>query len=342
MALRRPGAVLIRTHFQGKGEGLWLLTLFLFSLPLQAALTRFDTGNPADVAPALHGPILHLAGGGGDVDAAYQEVVDRIRGCGDCDAKVDVVVLRASGADGYNDYLQAMRGVDSVTTLVITDRSSARRPDVVAAVRAAEYVFFAGGDQCNYIRFFMDTPIDTAVREVYARGGAVGGTSAGMAIMGKATYDACNDASSQSKLALADPYNDEISFTTDFFDWRFMENVITDTHFAQRDRMGRLMAFIARQLRELPVDSFLGIASNERTAVLVDERGMATVVGEGPAYFVLGDHFPERALPGQPLTFCGYKIWRAPSGLSFDLVHRPRTGFITVDVRDGVIVQNPY
>ena len=51
---------------------------------------------------------------------------------------------------------------------------------------------------------------------------------------------------------------------------------------------------------------------------------------------------PESALPGQPLTFCGYKIWRAPSGLAFDLVHRPRTGFITVDVRDGVIVQNPY
>ena len=77
-----------------------------------------------------------------------------------------------------------------------------------------------------------------------------------------------------------------------------MEDVITDTHFAQRDRMGRLFAFIARQLRELPLDSFLGIAANERTAVLVDERGMATVVGEGPAYFVLGDHFPERALPG--------------------------------------------
>lgn len=342
MARRRTGAVLIRTNFPGKGEGLLLLALFLLPLPLHAALKRYDTGNAADVAPRLHGPVLHLAGGGGDVDAAYQEVIDRIRGCSDCGAAIDIVVLRASGGDGYNDYLQAMRGVDSVTTFVITDRSSASRPDVLAAVRDAEYVFFAGGDQCNYTRYFNESPLEPMVRAVYARGGAIGGTSAGMAIQGRSIYDACNDASAQSKLALADPYNDEISFTTDFFDWRFMENVITDTHFAQRDRMGRLFAFIARQLRELPVESFLGIAANERTAILVDERGIASVVGEGPAYFVLGDHFPERALPGQPLTFCGFKIWRAPSGLAFDLVHRPRTGFITVDVDDGVIVQNPY
>ena len=343
MALRRTGAILIsRDPFRGKGGGLRLLTLFLFSLPLHASLTRFDTGNPADVAPQLHGPVLHLAGGGTDVDAAYQEVIDRIRGCSDCDAKIDVVVLRASGADGYNEYLQAMHGVDSVTTFVITDRGSAVRNDVLSAVRNAEYVFFAGGDQCNYTRYFNENAMEQTVRAVYARGGAVGGTSAGMAIMGRSIYDACNDASAQSKLALADPYNDEISFTTDFFDFRYMENVITDTHFAQRDRMGRLMAFIARQLRELPIDSFLGIAANERTAVLVDERGIATVVGEGPAYFVLGDHFPEQALPGQPLTYCGFKIWRAPSGLAFDLAHHPRTGFATIDVRDGVIVQNPY
>ena len=354
MAFRREGAFLIRAaRFPGEGlrplalwftgEGLRLLTLFLFALPLHAELTRFDTGNPADVVPAkLHGPVLHLAGGSRDVDAAYQEVIDRIRGCTDCDTKIDIVVLRSSGADGYNEYLHAMRGVDSVTTFVITDRASPAREDVLTAVRNAEYVFFAGGDQCNYTRFFNESPLEKAVRDVYARGGAIGGTSAGMAIQGRAIYDACTDASAQSILALADPYNDEISFTTDFFDWQYMHDVITDTHFAQRDRMGRLLAFIARQLRELPVDSFLGIAANERTAVLVDERGIATVIGEGPAYFVSGDHFPEHAVPGEPLTFCGFKIWRAPSGLGFDLVHRPRTGFTSVDVVNGVILQNPY
>jgi cyanophycinase len=313
----------------------------LIAGPLQAALTRYDVGNPADVVPALHGPVIHLAGGGGDVDDAYQAVIDRIRGCGGCDVKLDVVVLRASGADGYNPYLIAMPGVDSVSTFVITDLHSAQSAEVVNAVRNAEYVFFAGGDQCNYIKLFLDGPVEHALRALYARGGAIGGTSAGMAIQGKAIYDACNDASAKSALALADPFNDEISFTTDLFDWADLGNVITDTHFAQRDRMGRLMAFIARQLREVPGD-FLGLAANEATHILVDRNGMAHVFGAGPAYVVLGDHFPERALPGRPLTYCGFKIWRVPTGLSYDLRNRPTAGFYTVDVNDGVILRDPY
>ena len=85
---RRPGAILIRSQACTKRvRGFCSSPFFFLSLPLQAALTRFDTGNPADVAPQLHGPILHLAGGGGDVDAAYQEVIDRIRGCNDCPAR---------------------------------------------------------------------------------------------------------------------------------------------------------------------------------------------------------------------------------------------------------------
>ncbi|HEX7155127.1 MAG TPA: peptidase S51 [Thermoanaerobaculia bacterium] len=315
------------------------MTIF-FALLL--SLNTFHSGNAADVAPRLHGPVLHLAGGGTDMDASYQSVIDRVRGCTDCDTKIDIVVLRASGADGYNDYLLGMKGVDSVQTFVVTDRLSAAREDVVDAVRRAEYVFFAGGDQCNYVRLFNEGPVEAAVRDVYKRGGAIGGTSAGMAIQGRAIYDACNDASAKSPLALADPFNHEISFTTDFFDWRYMEDVVTDTHFAQRDRMGRLFAFIARQLRELPRDSFLGIGADEKTSVIVDARGNAHVTGAGPAYFVLGDHFPERALPGQPLTYCGFRIWRVASGGSFDLVNRPTTGGYTVDVNDGVVLQNPY
>jgi cyanophycinase len=319
-----------------------VLILFL-AVPLHAAMTRYDVGNPADVVPLLHGPIIHLAGGGTDVDAAYQETIDRVRGCSDCATEIDVVVLRASGADGYNEYLDAMPGVDSVTTFVITDRLSSFLPEVVDAVRKAEYVFFAGGDQCNYEKFFNASPIEEAVRAVYARGGAVGGTSAGMAILGKAVYDACgNDASAQSALSLADPYYDEITFTTDFFDWPYLGNVVTDTHFAQRNRMGRLLAFLARMMRERDTPTVLGIAANEKTAVLVDDRGMAHVVGAGPAYFVLADHFPDRALPGQPLTYCGYKVWRAPAGTSFDLIHTPRTGFKVVDVNEGVILGDPY
>ncbi len=113
-----------------------------------------------------------------------QTTIDRVRGCTSCEKKLDVVVLRASGSDGYNPYFMGMKGVDSVVSLVITDRATSSRPDVVDAVRNAELVFFAGGDQCNYVRWIKETPVKEAVKSVYARGGAVGGTSAGLAIQG--------------------------------------------------------------------------------------------------------------------------------------------------------------
>ena len=57
-----------------------------------------------------------------------------------------------------------MNGVNSVISMVITDRESASRPDVVEIVRDAELLFFAGGDQCNYIKWIKGTAVEGAPR----------------------------------------------------------------------------------------------------------------------------------------------------------------------------------
>ncbi len=139
-----------------------------------------------------------MQGGGEDVGAAMQWMIDEVRGCSDCAAKLDVVVLRSSGADGYNEFFFKMKGVDSVETLVIKDRADADSAAVRSTVRGAEVVFFAGGDQCNYVRYFKGTKVEKGVERVHARGGGVGGTSAGLAIMGDAAYDACSGDSARS------------------------------------------------------------------------------------------------------------------------------------------------
>jgi cyanophycinase len=318
------------------------LLLLLIAAPAEAALKRYLTGNPADVNPPLHGPAFDLAGGGGDHQPSMQWVIDHVRGCTDCDTRIDVVVLRSSGADGYNPFIGAMNGVDSVETLVITDLLPSYDPAVVKSVRDAEMVFFAGGDQCNYVRVFNGTPVEEAVRAVHRRGGAVGGTSAGLAIQGEFVYDACNDASARSANALRDPYNDEISVTTDFFDWDLLYRTFTDTHFAHRDRMGRLMTFLARQLQETEASSALGIGVDQATALVVARDGTATVFGEGSVYLVLADHLPEVLQRGEPLTYCDFKIWRFPAGTSFSLARRPVTGYYTVSVNRGVLDRSPY
>jgi cyanophycinase-like exopeptidase len=323
------------------GGALLLLALLLPAPEAQAKVTRYLTGNAADVAPALAGPAHDFGGGGTDVDAALQWIIDQVRGCTACATKVDVVILRSTGSNGYNDYIYAMNGVDSVETLVVTSARDANTAAVETTVRSAEVVFFAGGDQCDYVRNFKGTRVETAVESVYARGGGVGGTSAGLAIQGEFTYDACSGSVTSSQ-ALLDPYHRYVSFTYDFFNWAHMGDVITDSHFVTRDRMGRTLAFLARQIRDGRASSALGMAVNEATSVVVDRSGLARVMGGGPAYFVLADHSPEVCEPGTPLTYSNFKIWKVPAGGTFDLANRPATGFYLVSVTGGALSGDPY
>jgi cyanophycinase len=304
-------------------------------------VTRYLTGSPADVSPSLFGPAHVLGGGGIDVPEGIQWLIDEVRGCTSCPATVDVVVLRASGADGYNEYIYEMSGVDSVETLVITRASSAETAAVEATVQNAEVVFFAGGDQCNYVDNFRGTAVERAVESVYARGGGVGGTSAGLAVQAAFVFDACRG-TILSEEALEDPYDRRLSFTYDFFDWAHLDRVLTESHFAERDRMGRTMAFLARQVQDGRSDSALAVAVDEETSVVVDGAGRARVFGEGAAYFVLADHPPEVCEPRTPLTYSNFKIWRVERGGRFNLRNRPVAGYYLRSVEGGVITRNPY
>ena len=109
--------------------------------------------------------------------------------------------------------------------------------------------------------------------------------------------------------ALPNPFEPEISFTTDFLHWPPLANVITDTHVARRDRFGRLVAFLARIESDghLPTGSIYGLAVDERSALLVDRNGIATLVEyRGAGYRTRGAYLVRltkvnQLTPGRPL-----------------------------------------
>ncbi|MCM0594438.1 MAG: Type 1 glutamine amidotransferase-like domain-containing protein [Gloeotrichia echinulata CP02] len=301
--------------------------------------THINTGY---ILPSLAGPVLLLGGGGPDVEEAIQWMINEVRGCNNCDTKVDVVVIRSYGSHDYNRLIYDMRGVRSVETLIISNRDDANRTDIFDKVRQADVIFFAGGDQCEYIRKWHNTKLEFAVKSVYARRGGIGGTSAGAMIQSEYVYDACACIDSvESKDALADPYQN-LTFTYNFFQWHNLRGSVVDTHFDSRKRMGRIMAFIARQIQDGVCESALGIAISEETSVVVDKYGLAKVMGRGAAYFVLADHLPEECKPRTPLTFHDYKIWRVPRGDTFDLKNRPTRGYYLRSVKRGRIDSDPY
>ncbi|MES2557264.1 MAG: Type 1 glutamine amidotransferase-like domain-containing protein [Bacteroidota bacterium] len=279
----------------------------LFSTTFFAqSYTSYFTGNSTDLVTNPTGGMC-LMGGATESDQAMQWFLQRANGG-------DILVLRASGSNGYNDYFYTDLGitVNSVESIVCNDANCATETYIHQKIQQAEAIWFAGGDQWNYVSYWRNTAIDSLVNDaVLNRGIVIGGTSAGMAILGKAYFSAENGTVS-SATALANPFDLEVTVdTTAFLKNVFLENVITDTHYDDPDRKGRHVTFMARMMN-MGMNA-KGIACDEYTAVCVTPEGIASVYGDYPnsddnAYFiqtncVLADQTPETCSNGTPLTW---------------------------------------
>lgn len=247
-------------------------------------------------------------GGGTDVDEAFQWMVERGGGG-------DVVILRSSGADGYNDYLMDLARPNSVESLVFKDREASFAPEIAAKIDGAEAIFLAGGDQADYVNFWRETPVQEALQRAILRGVPVGGTSAGLAVLGDRIFSAQQGGLDPDEV-LHNPTDERITLENRLVDLPFMDGILTDTHFSQRDRMGRLAGFLARTQGEVR-----GLGVDEATAVLVEPDGHGRVVGKNSAYFVTPPGPAEVLEAGQPLTYRNLGVLRLHAGETVNLNH---------------------
>jgi cyanophycinase len=311
-----------------------LLVLCLLSLPAFAGKTSyqyFAVGSQTDVTTTTTAGTV-LMGGGTDVDAAFQWMINKSGGG-------DFVVIRATGTDAYNPYIFALGTVNSVETLIIPSRTAAADPFVIAKIRNAEAVWIAGGDQANYTNFWKDTPVEDAINYVAnTKHAPVGGTSAGLAVLGQFVYTG-GTGSSTSSDALANPYHRYMVFDRDFLSIPNMGGIITDSHFVTRDRFGRTVAFLARIIKDGWASSARDIAVDEATAMLVEANGAATRVGSGAAYFISSNGVPQVCVAGTPLTYTGLPVYKVSGAATFNLSTWTGSGgtAYTVSVNAGAI-----
>ncbi|TVR43974.1 MAG: T9SS C-terminal target domain-containing protein [Bacteroidia bacterium] len=296
---------LIKPKHMKQTHIIWLLTMIL--LPFAGnGQTFYHTGNEEPVETD-HLPGLVLAGGATDNSDAMKWMLERANGG-------DVVVLRATGSDGYNNYFFTQLGVDvnSVTTIVITSPEEADNEAVINTLTNAEVVFIAGGNQWHYVDNWRETEMLTTLNNLISEKQiTIGGTSAGMAVLGEVVFTAEN-ATVWSSEALGNPYHWRVKLEKDFLDVPFMANTITDTHYNRpendgNDRKGRHVAFMARMVADWDMPA-RGIAANEYTAIVVDETGVARVFGHPSypdyAYFLQKyGGTPEVCEQGQALTW---------------------------------------
>jgi cyanophycinase len=312
--------------------------------PAPPSVVTYLTGDAADVTPAPTAGLL-LMGGITDVDAAINWFLQRANGG-------DVVVIRSSGADGYNQYMFEMIPVNSVETIIIDSREKAELASVEQKIRNAEALFIAGGDQWNYVNYWKNTATENAINYLLnTKGVTVGGTSAGLAVLGQ-TYFSAQNGSITSDQALGNPYHRGVALgSADFLNAPNMQNTITDSHYTQRDRQGRHITFMARLMKDWAYTNIKGIGVDEETAVCIDASGIGKVYGINNAYF-LKNTGPgaETCLSKKPLTWnrsamavSAYRITGSATGNgSFNATNWTFSGgsafYYYVD--NGVLTQN--
>jgi len=295
--------------------------------------TSFFDGNTVDTTTQPTGGSC-LMGGATEHDGAMQWFLQGANGG-------DVLVLRASGSDGYNDYFLNQLGVpiNSVESIVCLNAASGNDAYIVSRIEQAEAIWFAGGDQWNYVNYWRNTPVMQALNDaINTRNCVVGGTSAGMAILGGA-YLSAETGTITSAQALANPYHANLTVdNTSFLQVPYLDQIITDTHYDDPDRKGRHVTFLARAYANWN-QPYKGIACNEYTSLCIAANGIATAYGEYPAYdeFVyliqpnceVGQPQPENITSGAPLH------WQA-NGEALKVLVLPGTdnGLYTFDLND--------
>lgn len=281
------------------------------------------TAPKASQPPSYVGLLL---GGHGDVDEATQALCQHSGGG-------DLVVLRATESDEYNDEFHKACPGNSVTTLVISSRDGASQAYVADTIRKAHAIFISGGDQSDYVRYWTLNPVQAEINNALARSVPLGGISAGLAVQGEFAFTSMIDTIT-SPQALADPYGPLVTLSRDFLSIPVLRGIITDSHFSQRKRMGRSVVFLSRIVQDGWASTIHGIGIDETTAVIVDAEGKGRIVGKGAVYFMSLDHRPEQCAYGKALTVRGVKVVKVPAGpnATFDLKSWTGTGGSSFEV----------
>jgi len=276
-----------------------LAALFGLLLSQSAAATAYQhflIGDPAAPTPGKVAPGLLLAGGGDRNRDAVRWFLDKA-------GNGHVVVLSASYTTEIADeFYKDVGGVASVETFVFSGRADADDPKILASLAKADGIFIAGGDQSRYVRYWRGTPVAAALDAHVRAGKPLGGTSAGLAMLGEYLYGAMDGGSLRSPAALADPLGPATTIETGFLHLALLKGVVTDSHFTERERLGRLFAFLAKAEALDGGGPLVGVGVDESAALAVEADGSARVYAtdpDGGATVVRGGFGAQQ--PGRPL-----------------------------------------
>lgn len=239
---------------------------------LAQPLARTESGLSRVKSAGGEGTLL-ICGGGKLPDSIRDRFVEL---AGGHDARI-VVIPTAAGPQ--NSLLRGelsldpwkSRRVGSVRLLHAQDKSDVSKPEFVRPLEEATGVWINGGLQSWLSFYYAGTAVEQQLQALLERGGVIGGTSAGAAIMSRVMIARGRDRA-------------EIERGFDL-----LPGVVIDQHFLKRNRMNRLKGAV-----EMHPD-LIGLGIDEGTAIEVDVRhNLLSVLGLSDVVTCVPDDDPKR------------------------------------------------
>jgi cyanophycinase len=200
-------------------------------------------------------------------------------------------------------------GVAKVEVVDVRNRDEAFDEARVEKIIGAAVIFFTGGDQLRISSQIGDSPVYRCLRDAYLDGRTIVGTSAGAAVMPETmlVYGPSDESHQIASLGMAPGLG-------------LLPDVVIDTHFAERGRMGRLLGAVAQSPR------ILGLGIDEDTAIVVERGETFQVLGSGAVYVVDGSEISYSSLsdknPEGIVCMYDVKLHVMGAGEKYDLAHR--------------------
>ncbi len=225
-------------------------------------------------------------------------------------SKIEIITTASSIPEQVGtEYVNAFHALNAtdVNVINIKTREEANDPAIVDRLHHADVVVFTGGDQLKLSSIIGGTAFHHLLLEKYENEDfIISGTSAGAAA---SSNNMIYQGSSQEALRKG-----EIKITGGL---GFINNVIIDTHFVQRGRIGRLLYACATN----PIN--LGIGLGEDTGLLITEGHSMEAIGSGLIILVDATHMRDTNMTdvqiGEPVSIENLIVHVMAFGDHFDL-----------------------
>lgn len=261
--------------------------------------------------PAFRGRLIAI---GGNEDKARDLIVLKrvVQEMGETASRVAVVTTASKEPEQRgNDYKQVFTklGVTGVELFHIENRIQANDEGVAKSFEDVDLIFFTGGDQLRLTTVLGGSKLLQAITGRLRDGALIAGTSAGAAVFSDTMIYHGKSEKGLLKGSV---------LTTAGFS--FVENIVFDTHFMTRGRLGRLIQIVTTN------PSCIGVGIDEDSGVILGGDETVEVIGTGQVIIVDGGEIIHSNIMdnthGEPIAVENVRIHSLVNGYGYNFKTR--------------------